>query len=145
MSNEKETLETEYTYTRNSTWETYDGRKSPIKDLEDTHILNLVNFMSRRVKKAEESVKEEIDKIDSIDLIINMRKKRLSKNQQVLKVILEEVELRNLDLTKIASGKSLPFKKDGRWWQWKEGDPRPTPIPNSIDFIKPLDGSEDDV
>jgi len=121
-------------FTRDSLWGTYDGRRIPIKDLEDTHILNLIDFVGRKVEKAEENFKD----CTGNEFVLEIRADRLEREKTILKVINEEVDLRKLDRSKVANGKRLPFKKEGIWMEWKKGEPRPTPIPNSIDFIKPI-------
>jgi len=120
-------------YTRESIWRTHDGRDLAFKDLEDSHILNLIEFMKNNVAKAEKALEN-----SSNEFLLEIRTERLNKNKSMLKVINEEVDLRKLDRSKVANGKRLPFKKEGVWVEWKKGEPRPTPIPNSIDFIKPI-------
>jgi len=127
-------------FTRETKWRTYDGREIPIKDLKDTHVLNLLNYTWRNVEKYKKHL-EEGDKTN--EFIIEIRQERYYKSLEMYNLINAEIELRRLDRSKVAGGKNLPFKKDGQWLIWKEGDRLPTPIPNSIDFIKPLDGSED--
>ncbi len=121
-------------FSRETVWGTYDGREIPIKDLEDTHILNLLLYLGRRIS----NIKKEMENIDKDNILYEIKSEKLCKNESILKVINEEIDLRGLDRNRVANGKSLPFKKDGKWMIWKEGDPRPTPIPNSIDFIKPI-------
>jgi len=121
-------------FTRESLWGTYDGRRIPIKELEDSHILNLIDFVERKVEKAAGYLEES----DGNSILFEIKQERLDKQKEILKVINEEVDLRKLDRSKVADGKRLPFKKDGVWMEWRKGEPRPTPIPNSINFIKPI-------
>jgi len=131
----------EFRFTRESEWRTHDGRKIPIKDLDDSHVLNLLNYMERSVNKS----RKQIEKLDEdtngeypfskIRFIQNL----LDKNLVKLNVINEEIELRNLDRSKSDGGHGLPFKKNGVWVEWKKGFSRPTPIPASIDFINPIE------
>jgi len=121
-------------FTRESLWGTYDGRRIPIKELEDSHVLNLIDFVERRVEKIEKSLKDAAGQ----EFVLEIRAEKLNKEKNILKVINEEVDFRKLDRSKVANGKRLPFKKEGVWMEWRKGERRPTPIPNSIDFIKPI-------
>jgi hypothetical protein len=122
-------------YTRDTLWRTYDGRELPIRELEDSHILNLLNYIGRKYDLAKQYLAEADPKDD---IMLEIRQERFDAQESLLNVINTEIDLRGLDRNRVADGKSLPFKKDGRWMEWKKGDPRPTPIPNSIDFIKPI-------
>ena len=136
MSFEEKTFEVEgKEYGRDTLWRTYDGRELPIRELEDTHILNLLNYIGRRVDKS----KKALDELDSSEVLgYGYREHRLLGNKAMLNVIKQEIAIRDLDVSRVAGGKNLPFKKDGNWMIWKEGDRLPTQIPNSIDFIKPI-------
>lgn len=128
-------------YSRETIWGSHDGRELPIKELEDSHILNLLTYIGKRKSRIEDSIKE-IDPVININLY-EYKISALNRNKSLLKVINEEIDLRGLDIKLVEGGKPLPYKIGGRWYIWKDGDPRPTLIPNSIDFIKPLDGKED--
>lgn len=126
----------EETYSRETLWGTYDDRELPIKDLEDSHILNLLTYLGKRVLLLESGLSS-LDRTKE-ETLYNIKSNRLRINKRLLEVINEEIDLRGLDRDLVSGGKPLPFKKDGRWMIWKDGDRAPTPIPNSIDFIKPI-------
>jgi len=131
----------EFVFTRETEWGTYDGRKIPIKDLEDSHILNLLGYIGRRVnnyRKQLEELQEDLSSEYSVRMV-ELKQSRIDKNLVILNVINEEIEIRNLDRSKAAGEHSLPFKKDGVWMEWKKDCPRPTPIPASIDFMSPIE------
>ena len=126
-------------FTRESKWSSYDGTEVPIKDLEDTHILNLIEFTYNNIIKAQESVANYVcDGSDYSASKLELRVERLEFKKQVHEVINAEVELRGLDLSRVSDGKRLPFLKNGEWMVWKKGERSPTAIPKSIDFIKPV-------
>jgi hypothetical protein len=136
MSDEKKPL-----FTREDTWRTYDGTVKPIKDLEDSHILNLIAYTAYKLEGYVSYLEEldpENDPEDMYGIQYEMRQRRVSKYTAIHQVIQEEVDLRNLDRSLVSEGKRLPFKKDGKWMIWKKGDKAPTEVPQSIDFIKPL-------
>jgi len=137
-------------YSRDTKWGTFDGRKIPFRDLEDNHILNLYNFIGRRIKKAEEDIKNMDSGDNKIykeeyykELIRPLKVDKLKINEILFQLVLQEIEIRDLDTDLVKNEKSLPFRKDGKWWEWKIGARMPTPIPNSIVFMKGLDEEED--
>jgi len=141
MENKNTQYKEEFIFTRDSKWGIYDGRKIPIKDLEDSHILNLLGYLGRRVNNYREQV-EELRKDLSLEysvLLADLKQRHVEKNLVILNVINEEIEIRNLDRSKADGEHSLPFKKDGVWMEWKKDFPRPTPIPSSIDFMSPIE------
>ena len=120
--------------TRNTLWQTYDGRIIPIKNLEDSHILNLLNYLTNKIKGLKKDIKNSNNKY-----IKNIFQTASDKSQAVLKVIDKEIDRRKLDRSLVAGDKTLPFQdKNGNWMEWKTGSPLPTKIPQSIDFINPL-------
>ena len=124
--------------TRDTLWGTHDGRRVAFKDMEDTHLLNMLGFLGRRIEKIKNDIKDfpEMDP-DTLSFLCC----KLTLNEDMLKVVDGEVDSRKLDRSLVADGKSLPFKKGDDWYIWKKGDSKPTKIPNSIDFIKPLNGN----
>jgi len=134
-------------YSRETIWRTYDDRQLPIKDLEDNHILNLINQINQRINSLKKYLKELRESVNSdeyslVAIKFEMNLEKYNLNLELLDVIHEEVKIRNLDISKVKNSKNLPFKnRDGEWMLWKEEVKRPTLIPNSIDFIKPLGDS----
>jgi len=129
-------------YSRETIWKSYDGSEKPIKDLEDSHILNLIDYTARRLEKEvaylESLDPNDEDELDLYEIRKEQRQERVDRAKAIHQIIQEEAEMRNLDRSLVANGKRLPFKKDGKWMIWKEGDRLPTEVPQSIDFIKPL-------
>ena len=124
-------------FTRESEWEQYDGNQTPIKNLNDAHILNLLGYLSRKIKKLKDTLKDYQN--NNISNLAFLNKKGLEKNLIILKVINEEIDIRKLDRSKADGEKSLPFKKNGVWMEWLKNSPRPTPVPLSIAFINPIE------
>jgi len=118
---------------RDMFWKSYDGRKNKIRDLEDTHILNLHNFIGRKVEESFNYWKNSDEDLDEERKIY--REGVYEKYKAIFNIILQEIEIRNLDIEKVANGQSLPFKKDGIWMHWPKGSSNPVPLPNSYKFI----------
>lgn len=141
MENKSISEDDKFEFTRETKWGTYDGRRIPIKDLEDSHILNLLGYVGRRVtnyRKQLEELSEDLSSEFNVRMA-ELKQKHIDKNLIILNVINEEIEIRNLDRSKAEGEDSLPFKKNGVWMEWKKDCPRPTPIPASIDFMSPIE------
>ena len=143
---EKENIKEDdgFIFNRESEWGTYDGRKVKIKDMEDSHVLNLLSYIGRRVSSIQDQMNTYLK--DGVtggneyeSMMYAVKQDCLDKNLKILNVINEEIDIRDLDRSKVEGEKSLPFKKDGIWMEWKKDAPRPTPVPSSIDFISPLE------
>lgn len=131
----------EFEFTRETKWRTYDGSEIPVKDLEDSHILNLLGYIGRSVTNYHKQIEDLSDDLSNEynAWMLDLKQSHLDKNLTILNVINEEIELRDLDRSKADGEHSLPFKKDGVWMEWKKGSPLPTQVPSSIDFISPVE------
>jgi len=119
--------------TRESYWGSYDGRKTKIKDLDDTHILNLVGFLTKRVKKYKEDTKRLKEENNPFYKYV---KDATKQQNDVLKVIKEEVKLRGLKITKEAREGAIPFKNNNKLMKWDYERNRPYEVPKSVRFVK---------
>jgi len=126
--------------TRESFWISHVGEKKKIKDLEDTHIVNLLFFTKNNLKKLKKTLKELEDSDDHTyynillkhQLIITEEKISCFKNIQ--KVIKEEIKIRKIE----GMVKKGPYEyvAKGKRYKWNYDENKPKQIHNSEHFIK---------
>ena len=125
---------------RDTKWGSYDGRVKRIKDLEDTHVLNLVGYTRKRIKKLEVIIQEKMD--NELFESANYLKETLEIQKKLEEVFREEVKLRKLEITPAAEEGIIPFRdKDGNLMRWSYENNSPYKIPNSVRFIKKVSDS----
>lgn len=78
-------------YSKDTVWTSHDGRRNKIRDLEDTHLANLILFVSKR-------------SWENDDILVSVLKEE-AKDRGLTDIFLERAQ--------------IPHKaRDGRWYMW---------------------------
>jgi len=131
--------------TRESKWESYDGERKPLKDLDDTHLLNLMGFLEHRIKGRNKSLDDLSEDTYLYTRLKEIRLEGLSSDTAFLKVVLELIEQRGLVITDSAKNARIPIKdkKTGKWIILDRETTERIEIPKSIIFVQNLMKKED--
>ena len=127
--------------TRDTECGSYDGSLQQIKDLEDTHILNISVYLEDKLEKYEQRKKQLLDEEDPFDL----RDIKIERYDELIKtclafigIIKDEIELRELDIALVKEG-PIPFKdKNGRDMEWSVDEGKPMRVSNTLKYLKNL-------
>lgn len=152
----KETIEVLFTpiyfngegdvYSRYTPWHNYEGVVRPIKELEDSHILNIsVYLRTKRAKNEDYLNKLKLrEKEESNEFVQERWQSRLDSVNAQINVIDDEITLREVDPSLLDEGE-IPFKnKKGEDMIWYEGDKSPQHIRNTWKYLKSL-GEENEL
>jgi len=148
MDSEKKKVEKEYVtidgtiFTRNTLWRNYEGISKPVKELADSHILNITVYLNdkleKNLKKRDELLSEKKDPLE-LELLLEIYEGSISRNKKLLELIEDEVSLRELDKSVLDGGVLPFFNKSGNKMFWERGEKSPQAISNAYEYMKLLE------
>ncbi len=111
--------------------------KVKIRDMEDTHVVNVLHMVLGRIESLRKSIKEfkKEFKGDSelVETTVEYRKDLIDIQVKLSRVLKREMTLRKIP-KELLDQAPIPFKKEGKTYKWQ--GKRSQLIPNSVKFIK---------
>jgi hypothetical protein len=101
--------------------------KIKLKDMEDTHIINVIHYENYRIKKDIERIKRTHT---FPELVI---KKNIGQIAEFRKRFIQEARYRKLNIGAMLKKAPFPFKRNGIWYRWN--GKRSVRLPNTFQFL----------